>query len=110
MTPAHIAELVRLVQSGEISNTAAKAVFAEMWTSGSRPREVVAAKGLGQVSDEAAIRAAVDAVLAENEKAVATYKSGKTQVLGALVGQVMKRMGGKANPVVVNKVLVERIG
>jgi len=110
VTPAHIAELVRLVQSGEISNTAAKAVFAEMWTSGSRPREVVAAKGLGQVSDEAAIRAAVDAVLAENEKAVATYRSGKTQVLGALVGQVMKRMGGKANPVVVNKVLVERIG
>jgi len=53
---------------------------------------------------------AVDAVLAESEQAVATYRAGKTQVLGALVGKVMKRMGGKANPAVVNKVLLERIG
>ena len=56
------------------------------------------------------IRAAVDAVLAESEQAVATYRAGKTQVLGALVGKVMKRMGGTANPAVVNSILRERIG
>ena len=110
VTPAHVGELVRLVKDGTISNTAAKEVFAEVWVSGTAPRDVVAARGLAQVSDEAEIAKVVDAVLAESEKAVATYKSGKTQVLGALVGQVMKRMGGRANPAVVNKVLVQRIG
>jgi aspartyl-tRNA(Asn)/glutamyl-tRNA(Gln) amidotransferase subunit B len=107
--PQHIGSLVNLVKSGELSATAAKDVFAEVWTSGADPAAVVKAKGLGQVSDESAIASAVDAVLAENPKAVADYSAGKKQVLGALVGQVMKRMGGKANPAVVNKVLVERI-
>ena len=110
VTPTHIGELVRLVKDGTISNTAAKEVFAEVWASGAAPREVVASKGLAQVSDETEIRAAVDAVLAESEQAVATYRAGKTQVLGALVGKVMKRMGGKANPAVVNSLLRERIG
>ena len=110
VTAAHVGELVRLVKDGTISNTAAKEVFAEVWASGAAPREVVASKGLAQVSDETEIRAAVDAVLAESEQAVATYRAGKTQVLGALVGQVMKRMGGKANPAVVNSILRERIG
>ena len=99
-----------MVKAGELSSTAAKEVFAEVWASGAAPREVVATKGLAQVSDESEIRAAVDAVLAESEQAVATYRAGKTQVLGALVGKVMKRMGGKANPAVVNKILLERIG
>ena len=110
VTPAHVGELVRLVKDGVISNTAAKEVFAEVWASGSAPRDVVSAKGLAQVSDEGAIRSAVDAVLAENEPAIATYRAGKPQVLGALVGMVMKRMGGKANPAVVNAVLRERLG
>jgi len=111
VTPGHIAELVRLVKSGDISVTAAKEqVFTEVWASGASPREVVQRKGLAQVSDEGEIATAVDAVLAESEQAVATYRAGKTQVLGALVGKVMKRMGGRANPAVVNKVLLERIG
>ncbi len=111
VTPAHVAELVQLVRAGELSVTAAKEqVFPEVWATGAFPRDIVATKGLAQVSDEAEIAKVVDAVLAESEKAVATYRSGKTQVLGALVGQVMKRMGGKANPAVVNKLLTERIG
>jgi len=110
VTPTHVGELVRLVKDGTISNTAAKEVFAEVWASGAAPREVVATKGLAQVSDESEIRAAVDAVLAESEQAVATYQAGKTQVLGALVGKVMKRMNGKANPAVVNSILRARIG
>jgi Asp-tRNA(Asn)/Glu-tRNA(Gln) amidotransferase B subunit len=64
---------------------------------------------LTQVSDESAIAAAVDAVLAESPKAVADYRAGNTRALGALVGPVMKRMGGKANPEVVNRLLRERI-
>ena len=107
--PQHIGSLVKLVKSGKLSATAAKDVFAEVWSTGTDPAAVMQAKGLTQVSDESAIAAAVDAVLAENAKAVADYRAGKKQVLGALVGQVMKKMGGKANPGVINMVVAERI-
>ena len=109
LRPQHVGSLVQLVKRGEISSTAAKDVFAEVWSSGQEPEAVVKAKGLGQVSDEGAITEAVDAVLAENPKAVADYRAGNARALGALVGPVMKRMGGKANPAVINKVLAERI-
>ena len=107
--PEHVGSLVKLVKDGTLSTTAAKEVFAEVARTGTDPAAVVEAKGLAQVSDEAAIAAAVDAVLAENPKAVADYRAGNQRALGALVGQVMKRMGGKANPGVINTVLVERI-
>jgi aspartyl-tRNA(Asn)/glutamyl-tRNA(Gln) amidotransferase subunit B len=100
---------VKLVKSGEVSGSAAKDVFAEMWRTGAEAAAVVKAKGLAQVSDEVAIAAAVDAVLAENPKAVADYRSGNARALGALVGLVMKRMGNKANPTVVNRILAERV-
>jgi aspartyl-tRNA(Asn)/glutamyl-tRNA(Gln) amidotransferase subunit B len=107
--PAHVGELARLVRAGELSATAAKDVFAEVWRTGAEPRAVVAAKGLAQVSDRSAIASAVDAVLAENAKAVADYRAGNARALGALVGAVMKRTGGKANPEVVNALLRERV-
>ena len=109
LRPQHIGALVRLVKSGELSTTAAKDVFAEVCESGAEPASVVKAKGLAQVSDESSIRSAVDVVLAENPKAVADYKGGNERALAALVGPVMKKMGGKANPAVINKVLAERI-
>jgi aspartyl-tRNA(Asn)/glutamyl-tRNA(Gln) amidotransferase subunit B len=107
--PEHIGSLVKLVKSGALSFSSAKDVFAEVIASGKEPEAIVQAKGLAQVSDEAAIAAAVDAVLAENPKAVADYKAGNQRALGALVGPVRKKMGGNANPAVINKVLVERI-
>jgi aspartyl-tRNA(Asn)/glutamyl-tRNA(Gln) amidotransferase subunit B len=109
ITASQLGALVTLVKKGEVSGSAAKDVFAEMWRTGSAPEAIVKSKGLAQVSDESAIADAVDAVLAENQKAVADYRAGKTRVLGMLVGAVMKRMGGKANPAVINKVLAERI-
>jgi len=66
-------------------------------------------RGLAQVSDEGPIAAAVDEVLAANPKAVADYKAGKTLILGFLVGQVMKKLSGKANAAVVNRLISERI-
>ncbi len=107
--PEQLAALVELVASGEVSGSAAKEVFGDMWTTRRPPSEIVRAKGLTQVSDEGAIAAAVDAVLAENAKAVADYRAGNARALGALVGQVRKRTGGKANLSVVNRVLAERI-
>jgi aspartyl-tRNA(Asn)/glutamyl-tRNA(Gln) amidotransferase subunit B len=109
ITPAQLGALVALVKKGEVSSSAAKDVFAEMWQTGAAPDAIVKSKGLTQVSDESAIAAAVDAVLAENPKAVADYTAGNQRALGALVGPVMKRMGGKANPDVVNRLLRERI-
>jgi Asp-tRNA(Asn)/Glu-tRNA(Gln) amidotransferase B subunit len=87
----------------------AQDVFAEMWQTGAARDAIVKSKGLTQLSDESAIAAAVDAVLAENPKAVEHYKAGNQRALGALVGPVMKRMGGKANPAIINRILADRI-
>ena len=109
LTPARLGALVRLVADGTLSVTAAREVFAAILETGADPAEVVREKGLAQVSDEGAIAAAVDAVLAANEKAVADVRAGNARALGPLVGQVMKRMGGTANPGVVSRIIVERI-
>jgi aspartyl-tRNA(Asn)/glutamyl-tRNA(Gln) amidotransferase subunit B len=109
ITPAQLGALVALVKKGDVSGSAAKDVFAEMWQTGAAPDAIVKSKGLTQVSDESAIAAAVDAVLAENPKAVADYKAGNQRALDGLKGPIFKRLGKAANPSVVNRVLAERI-
>lgn len=109
VTPERLAALVKLIASGTISGTAAKDVFAEMWTSGKEPDAIVKEKGLEQVSDESAIGKAVDEVIASDTKAVADYRSGNVRALEALFGKVMGRMKGKANPQVVRRLLTERL-
>jgi aspartyl-tRNA(Asn)/glutamyl-tRNA(Gln) amidotransferase subunit B len=103
--PASLAEMVRLVGEGVISGSTGKTVFEKMWATGDAPRAIVEREGLVQVSDEGAIQAAIDEVVAGNPQQVATYKKGKTSTLGWFVGQVMKKTGGKANPQVVNALL-----
>jgi aspartyl-tRNA(Asn)/glutamyl-tRNA(Gln) amidotransferase subunit B len=105
IAPAGLADLLRMIDAGTISGTTAKDVFEKMWASGEGPAAIVDREGLGQVSDESAIQGAVDAVVAENPQQVATYRGGKTNAKGWLVGQVMKKMGGKANPQLVNELL-----
>jgi len=107
--PQKLADLVRLVGAGTVSGTAAKTLFSEMWKSGGEPEALMNTLGLAQVSDEAAIAAVVDEVIQANPAAVAAYKSGKKIALGALVGPVMKRLGGKANAGVVNRIVTERL-
>lgn len=107
VTPKHIADLVSLVSSDKISGKMAKELFEETYETGEMPSSIVERKGLSQVSDESAIRAIVLEVLNANADSVEKYKSGKTGVLGFLVGQVMKQSGGKANPKIVNE-LIER--
>jgi aspartyl-tRNA(Asn)/glutamyl-tRNA(Gln) amidotransferase subunit B len=109
LPPGRLGALLKLVENGSISGKIAKELFEEIWTSGADPAALVAERGLTQVSDEGAIAAAVDAVLAANTGQVASYKGGKTGVLGFLVGQVMKHTGGKANPALVNRLLKERL-
>ena len=109
LAPERLGALLKLVEAGTISGSIAKGLFEEIWTSGADPAALVQERGLTQVSDEGAIAAAVDAVIAANPSQVASYKGGKTGVLGFLVGQVMKSTGGKANPALVNRLLKDRL-
>ncbi|MCL5780169.1 MAG: Asp-tRNA(Asn)/Glu-tRNA(Gln) amidotransferase subunit GatB [Firmicutes bacterium] len=107
--PGQLAELLKLIDKGTISGKIAKTVFEEMFASGKDPDTIVKEKGLVQISDEGAIAAVVDEVIAANPKSVQDYRAGKTQAIGFLVGQVMKATRGKANPDLVNKLLKEKL-
>jgi aspartyl-tRNA(Asn)/glutamyl-tRNA(Gln) amidotransferase subunit B len=107
--PAQLAELVKLIAKGTISGKIAKTVFDDLLDSPRSPHQVVAERGLEQVSDTASIEGSVDAVLAANAKPVAEYRGGNEKVFGFLVGQVMKATRGKANPQLVNELLKRRL-
>jgi len=107
--PSHLGAVVQLVSSGTVSSSSAKDLFAEVWDTGADPRTVVNERGLAQVSDVATIEAAVDVALAENPQAVADLRAGKRRAMAALVGAVMQRTAGKANPALVNRLITERM-
>ena len=109
MRPAALAGLIGLVEQGTISGSIAKDVFAKMFDTGREAQEIVAAEGLAQIGDEDAVLAIVREVIAENAGPVAEYRAGKQKTFGFLVGQVMKRSGGKANPPLVNRVLTREL-
>jgi aspartyl-tRNA(Asn)/glutamyl-tRNA(Gln) amidotransferase subunit B len=104
-----LGELVRLISKGEISGKMAKETFAKMFTSGESAQSIVEREGLRQISDTDALARVVDEVIANSAKQVEQYRSGKTGVLGYLVGQVMKATHGQANPAVVNDLLKARL-
>jgi aspartyl-tRNA(Asn)/glutamyl-tRNA(Gln) amidotransferase subunit B len=107
--PAQIAEVFRLQDAGTLSSTAAKDVLAEMLRTGKAPGQIVQEKGLSQVSDESALEAVVDAVIARSTAEVEKYKSGKKSLLGFFVGQAMKDLKGKGNPGVLNALFKKRL-
>jgi len=109
VVPVDLADLVAAIDDGTISGKIAKAVFDEMAATGKPPRMIIAERGLVQVTDSAAIGAAIDRVLAENTGKVAEYRAGKDKLFGFFVGQVMKATEGKANPQQVNELLKERL-
>ena len=109
ITGAGLGALVVAVETGAITGAAAKEVFAEMVERGGDPGQIVAERGLGQTSDEGAIAAIVDEVVAANPDKAALYRTGKTPLFGFFVGQVIKASKGKANPQVVQKLLAERL-
>ncbi len=109
LRPAGLSELIGEVEAGRVSSTNAKAVLATVFESGERPSAVIERDGLGQVSDGDAIGAEIDAVVVEFASQVADYRSGKQQLFGFLVGQVMKRTAGRADARVVNEELRRRL-
>ncbi len=106
----NLLELVVMKMKGEISGPIYKSVLEEMVYTGKPAAEIIEAKGLKQVSDEGTIEKLIDEVLEKNPNQVAQFKEGKQQVLGFLVGQVMKASGGKANPGKVNELLKRKLG
>ncbi len=105
VSPAHIAQLVELIESGKISGKIGKAVFEEMFSTGNSPASIVKEKNLVQINDAASIEKIAREVMASSPENVAKYRSGKTGNLAWFVGQVMKATKGQANPQLVNEVM-----
>ena len=106
---AQLAELVALVSDGTLSTKLAREVLVAVLEGADSPRAVVEERGLAQISDSAAIEAIVDQVIADNPDVAQRVRDGNTKAIGALVGPIMKATQGKANPQLVNQLLMERL-
>jgi len=109
VVPQLLADLLALVEKGVISGKIAKTVFDEMWQTGKEPARIVEEKGLVQVSDTGEIEKIIDEIMAANMGQVEEYRGGKEKVFGFFVGQVMRASKGKANPAVVNDLLLQKL-
>jgi len=110
MTPAQLSELLQLVDSGTLSGRSAKEVLEEVLKTGRPAGEIVRERGLVQISDEAMLARFVEDVIVENPGPVGDVRAGKDKAVTFLVGQVMKKTRGRANPEMVNRLLRDRIG
>jgi aspartyl-tRNA(Asn)/glutamyl-tRNA(Gln) amidotransferase subunit B len=97
------------IADNTLSGKLAKTVFESLWAKEGTTDEIIAQKGLTQITDEAAIEKIIDNVLASNEEQVVQYKAGKDKVFGFLIGQIMKETKGKANPQQVNDLLKKKL-
>jgi aspartyl-tRNA(Asn)/glutamyl-tRNA(Gln) amidotransferase subunit B len=111
LTPAHLAELIALIESRQVSVRSGPEVLEEVFRTGAAPAAVVRDRGLAQVSDAGELEAVVEKVLADpaNARAIQDYRGGRQNALGFLVGAVMKQTRGKANPGLVNQLLREQL-
>jgi aspartyl-tRNA(Asn)/glutamyl-tRNA(Gln) amidotransferase subunit B len=105
----NLGRLVALIGEGKISGKLAKDILPKMFASGETADAIIEREGLSQISDEGALTKIIDDVIAANPKQVEQYKSGKTTVIGFLVGQAMKASRGQADPAAVNRILKEKL-
>ena len=109
VAPQNIAKLIKLITSNVISSKIAKEVFEEMITDNKNPETIVKEKGMTQITDNSEIEKIVDQVLSENIQSVEDFKAGKDRALKFLVGQAMKLSKGKANPQMLNEMIIGKI-
>jgi aspartyl-tRNA(Asn)/glutamyl-tRNA(Gln) amidotransferase subunit B len=107
LTPEYLAEIIKLVDANTINTSTGKSLLNKVQEGGHSPAEIVEREGLAQVSDQDAIRSICAELLAENPEQVASYRSGKVGLIGWFVGQVMKKMRGKADPQIARSILEE---
>jgi len=106
LTGQNLVELIKLVENGDISSKIAKSIFADI-VAGAKPSDIVAQKGLKQVSDDSELESIIKKIILDNPKPVDDYKSGNARVLGFFVGEVMKQTKGQANPSKVNQLMIK---
>ncbi len=109
ITPAALADMLKLIDDGTISGKIAKDVFAEMFKTGDSPAAIIEAKGLMQIADESELAALAEQVIADNPGPVSDFLGGNERTFGFLMGQIMKASKGKANPKIAQKLLRERL-
>ncbi|MGM9955060.1 MAG: Asp-tRNA(Asn)/Glu-tRNA(Gln) amidotransferase subunit GatB [Peribacillus sp.] len=109
LTAESLAGMIKLIKDGTISSKIAKKVFKELIENGGDAEAIVKEKGLVQISDEGALKTAVEEALNNNPQSIEDFKAGKQKAIGFLVGQIMKATKGQANPQLVNKILIEEI-
>jgi aspartyl-tRNA(Asn)/glutamyl-tRNA(Gln) amidotransferase subunit B len=109
LTPENLAELVNLIDSGTISGKIAKDILPELLTKGGSPKALVESQGLIQISDTGEIEKIIDQVIASHPQELEKYRSGKTNLKGFFVGQVLKQSGGKADPKVTNQLIEKKL-
>ena len=109
VSASRLGELIKLVEKGEVSNKQARDVFAKMIESGKDASLLIKELGLSQVSNEEDLKAIISEIIDANPQVVSDYKAGKDRAIGFVVGQVMKKTQGKANPALANKLVLEEI-
>jgi len=109
VTPQNMGKLICLIHNNTISGKIAKTVFDKMFNTGKNPEDIIKENGLIQINDESQIKVFCDEAISENAKAVSEYKNGKERAIGALIGSVMKKSSGQANPQLVSKILREKV-
>ena len=107
LTAEYLAEIIQLVDAKTVNSTTGRALLEKVQDSGKAPKEIVAAEGLGQVSDSGAIRAIAAQMIADNPDSAEKFRGGKDSLIGWFVGQVMRASGGKADPNLAREVLLE---
>jgi len=109
LTPEMLTELITMIEKNEISSKQAKEVFADMLETGKNPKDIVSEKGMSQISDEGEIVRVANEVLDENPDVIVQYKNGRNNVVDFLVGQIMKKTRGKANPAMARSTMLTEI-
>ena len=109
VSPAHLAQLVNMIDSGKLSSSLAKVVLEESFRSGQMPEEIAQSQGYTQISDQSVVTSAVEEAITSNPQAVSDYLKGRDGAIRFLVGQVMKRTRGNANPGLVTGILREKL-
>ena len=107
VSPENLARLVKLIDEDVISGKIAKSIFEEMFETGTSPDSIIEEKGLKQITDPQLISKIIENVISSNPKQVEEYKSGKDKMFGFFVGKVMKETEGRANPNLVNEILIK---
>lgn len=110
ITPGHLVDLTRLIEQGAINGKMAKSLFAEMFESGALASKLVEARGLTQISDDGALQGLIHKVIEAHPGPVQNYREGRQNVMGFLVGQVMRETQGRANPQKVQELLRKELG